>query len=191
MTRRRGGRYLLGLLLTSALAGCDAGSGGATSAPLAAAASVPPSACPQAQGYQHPTLGYRVCYPAGWVERDYTAEPGAGGALSVVAFGPATLPTHVPAQPDFEPPLEIRVFAGSKAALEASVSQGNPVTPITVAGEAADRIAVTGEGPARGEVIVIVQHEGNTFEILKGPGDQGGPEFEALLTSFVFAQPGG
>jgi hypothetical protein len=191
VTRRRGGRLLAALLLTVALAGCDlATSSDATSVPVQAPASAPASACPSAQGYQHATLGYRVCYPRGWVTRDYTAEPGAGGALSVVAFGPSGLPLHVP-QSDFEPPLAIRVFAGPKAPLEASIAQGNAVSQTAVAGQAADQVAVTQEGPAGGEVIVILEHDGDTFEIEKGPGSAYQAEFQALLTSFTFAQPSG
>jgi hypothetical protein len=106
----------------------------------------------------------------------------------VVAFGPANLPQHV-AQSDFAPPLAIRVFAGSKGSLEASSAQGNAVSQLTVGGVAADRIAVTQDGPAGGEVIVILEHEGNTFEIEKGPGTDHQTEFTALLTSFTFAQP--
>lgn len=159
--------------------------------PVQAPASVPASVCPGTQGYQHATLGYRVCYPQGWVTRDYTAEPGAGGALSVVAFGPAGLPQHVPASTDFEPPLAIRIFAGPKAPLEASIAQGNAVSQTAVAGQAADRVAVTQEGPAGGEVIVILEHDGDTFEIEKGPGSGYQAEFQAFLTSFTFAQPGG
>ena len=190
MTRRRGGRYLPVFLLTFALAGCDSSApSDASSVAVQAPASVPASACPGAQGYQHANLGYRVCYPRGWVSRDYTAEPGAGGALSVVAFGPAGLPQHVPAATDFEPPVAVRVFAGPKAALEDSITQGNSVTRISVAGEAADRVAVTQEGPAAGELIVILEHDGDTFEIEKGPGTSRQSEFQALLTSFTFAQP--
>src|SRR5947199_2839079 len=100
--RRRGGWSLPAFLLTVAVAGCESSApSDANSVAVQAPASVPASACPGAQGYQHATLGYRVCFPRGWVARDYTAEPGAGGALSVVAFGPG-LPTHVPAQADFQ-----------------------------------------------------------------------------------------
>jgi hypothetical protein len=190
VTQRLGGRHLTALLVLLALAGCDTSAPQDTgSAAIQAPASVPASACPGAQGYQHATLGYRVCYPRGWVTRDYTAEPGAGGALSVVAFGPAGLPQHVPAQADFQPPLAIRVYAGPKASLEASMSQGNSVSRIAVAGVAADRVAVALGGPAGGELIVILEHEGDTFEIEKGPGEGDQEAFQALLTSFTFAQP--
>ncbi|HYM49614.1 MAG TPA: hypothetical protein VET65_03470 [Candidatus Limnocylindrales bacterium] len=181
----------LGLLAVSVtLSACDLSSADATPAPLHAAAAVPSSACPGAQGYQHATLGYRVCYPAGWVMRDYTAEPGGGGALSVVAFGPQ-LPLHVPNQAGFEPPLDVRVVAGAKEALEASLTQGNQVTSETVAGQVADRISVTQDGPAMGELIVILQHDANTYALEKAPGDAYQAEFDAFVHSFVFAQPSG
>jgi hypothetical protein len=189
--QRRGGLSLALGLLAVTLTGCDIGTAGdSTPPPLQAQASAPPSACLGILGYQHATLGYRVCYPKGWATRDYTAEPGAGGALSVVAFGPG-LPPHVPAQTDFAPPLEVRVEAGPKGPLEASLVQGNQLTPITVAGQAADRITVMQDGPAKGAIIVVLQHDASTFELEKAPGDRYAAEFDAFVTSFVFAQPGG
>lgn len=188
MIPARWGVGLLALLLVAA-SGCATAASDQASAPLQAAASVPAADCPNDQGYQHPTLGFRVCYPTGWTVRDYTAEPGSGGALSVVAFGP-NLPVHVP-QAGFQPPLEVRVLAEPRETIEASVAQGNQVSPLTVAQTSADRIDVVADGPAKGEAIVILEHDGDAFEIEKGPGDGYRSEFAAFIGSFVFAQPGG
>src|SRR5260370_38172285 len=80
--------------------------------PLQATASSSVS-CKTGESYQHTTLGYHLCFPNGWTPRDYTAEPGAGGAVSVGAFGPpAAVASPVPASGSFAPPLEAPDLAG-------------------------------------------------------------------------------
>jgi hypothetical protein len=145
-------------------------------------------ACSKGQAYQHATLGYRLCFPTGWVTRDYTAEPGSGGALSVVAFGPASaVPTHVPSQAGFAPPVEVRVVAGPKDQVESSLAQTNQVSQVRVAGVAADRIDVTETGPEAGAVFVVVEHQANTLVIEKAPGSAYSAEFQSVLQTFSFS----
>ena len=144
--------------------------------------------CKSGQGYQHTTLGYHLCFPSGWTSRDYTAEPGSGGALSVVAFGPpSTVPAHVPASGTFIPPIEIRVVAGSKDQQEPSLAQGNQVTQTTVGGVAADKIVVVDSGPANGSVIIVFEHQANTYELDEAPGGTYDAGFAQVLASFAFA----
>jgi len=143
--------------------------------------------CKSGQAYQHTTLGYHLCFPNGWSSRDYTAEPGSGGALSVVAFGPtSTVPAHVPASGTFIPPIEIRVVAGSKDQQEPSLAQGNQVSKTTVGGIAADKIAVVDSGPANGSVIIVLEHQGNTFEIEEAPGGSYDAAFAQVVGGFSF-----
>jgi hypothetical protein len=143
--------------------------------------------CKTGQAYQHTTLNYHLCFPSGWSSRDYTAEPGSGGAVSVVAFGPpSTVPAHVPTSGTFMPPIEIRVVAGSKDQQEPSLAQGNQVTQTTVAGVTADRIMVMDSGPANGSVIIVLEHQGNTFEIEEAPGGTYDSAFAQLVSSFSF-----
>jgi len=128
--RRRVAQVLTASVGLAFLSGCGATADQAP--PLQATASA--TGCASGQGYQHATLGYRLCYPNGWTSRDYTAEPGSGGALSVVAFGPpSAVPTHVPGQTEFQPPVEVRVVAGLKGPLETSLAQTNQVTQAQVA----------------------------------------------------------
>jgi hypothetical protein len=179
---------ILTVLISSLAAALIAACGPDASAPPALQASASSSVgCPSGQGYTHTTLGYHLCYPKGWVSRDYTAEPGAGGAVSVVAFGPpSAVPTHVPAQGGFAPPIEVRVVTGPKEQVEASLTEGNQVTKTTVAGIAADRIAVTDSGPANGAVIVVFERQGNTFELEEAPGGTYDAAFKLVLDSFSF-----
>jgi hypothetical protein len=150
-------------------------------------ASAPAGLCHTGQAYAHATLGYHACFPDGWRQRDYTAEPGANGALSVVAFGPElTVPVHVPPGTEFSVPIEVRVVAGPKDGLEPSLTAGNQVDHVIVAGTQADRIRVTQEGPAQGAVIVVLEHLGDTFELEKGTGTDYQPEFEGFVASFGF-----
>ncbi len=166
------------------IAGCGQDQGQST--PLEASAS-PSVSCRSGQAYQHTTLGYHLCYPAGWNSRDYTAEPGSGGAVSVVAFGPpAAVPTHVPGSGTFTPPVEIRVIAGSKSDVEQSLSPGNAMTQTSVAGMTADRITVTDSGPANGSVIVVFERQGNTYEVVEAPGSNFDAAFAQVLASFGF-----
>jgi hypothetical protein len=175
---------LLSLLAAVLLSGC--GDDPNVPAPLQASASSS-VACRTGQGYQHTTLGYHLCYPDGWTSRDYTAEPGGGGAVSVVAFGPASaVPAHVPASGSYIPPIMVRVVGGSKAQAETSLAPGNQVTRTTVAGVAADKIVVTDSGPANGAVILVLEHQGNTFEIEEAPGGVYDSAFQQILDSFVF-----
>lgn len=154
--------------------------------PLQAAASSSVG-CKSGQGYQHTTLGYHLCFPTSWSSRDYTAEPGSGGAISVVAFGPSsTVPAHVPASGTFIPPIEVRVVAGSKDQQEPSLAQGNQVTQARVAGLTADRIVVMDSGPANGSVIVVFEHQANTYEIDEAPGGTYDTAFAQVLASFSF-----
>lgn len=173
---------LFRLLVAILLSGCgDQGS----PPPLQATASSSVG-CAKGESYQHTTLGYHLCFPSGWASRDYTAEPGAGGAVSVVAFGPpSAVPSHVPASGAFMPPIEVRVVAGPKDQAETSLSQGNQVSPTKVASIAADKITVTTSGPASGAVIIVFEHQGNSFEIEQAPnGDDAA--FQLVLDSFSF-----
>jgi len=68
------------LLAATLVAGCGDDSGAAPPLQASASSSV---GCKSGHGYQHPTLGYHLCFPDNWISRDYTAEPGSGGALSV------------------------------------------------------------------------------------------------------------
>ena len=143
--------------------------------------------CKTGQGYQHTTLGYHLCFPSGWISRDYTAEPGSGGAVSVVAFGPSsTVPAHVPTSGTFIPPIEVKIVAGAKADQEASLAQGNQVSQTTVGGIPADRIVVADSGPANGSVIVVLEHQANTYEIDEAPGGNYDTAFAQVLGSFSF-----
>jgi hypothetical protein len=184
MPRRLGATLMAGLVAV-AVAGCGQDQA-MTPPPLQATGST--TTCRDGQGYQHATLGYRLCFPNGWTSRDYTAEPGAGGALSIVAFGPpAAVPAHVPSETGFAPPVAVRVVAGAKDAQEASLVQGNPVTHLRVAGVQADRIEVTESGPAAGAVYVVLEHQGNTYEIEKAPGSTYAGDFQKVLDSFAFS----
>lgn len=173
------------LLGAVAIAGCGEDQTQAT--PLQASSSST-IGCKSGQGYQHTTLGYHLCFPSGWIARDYTAEPGSGGAVSVVAFGPpSAVPSHVPATASFAPPIEVRVVAGSKADVEQSLAQGNQLSKTTVAGIDADEITVSDSGPANGSVIVVLEHQANTYELERAPSTSYGEAFQQLLSSFTFA----
>ena len=175
---------LFGLLAAASLSGC---SGDQSSPPPLQATASSSVGCKTGQAYQHTTLGYHLCYPSNWTSRDYTAEPGSGGAVSVVAFGPpSAVPPHVPASGGFTPPIEIRVVAGPKDQAESSLTQGNQVTPSKVAGLTADKIVVADSGPANGAVIIVVEHQANTFEIEEAPGGTYDAAFQQLLDSFSF-----
>ena len=175
---------LFSLLAASILSSCGEDQGQST--PLQATASSTIS-CKSGTGYQHTTLGYHLCYPNGWASRDYTAEPGSGGAVSVVAFGPpSAVPAHVPSSGTFSPPIEVRVVSGAKADQEPSLSQGNQVTQIKVDGIAADRIMVVDAGPASGSVIVVFEHQGNTYELEEAPGGSYDTAFSVALSTFGF-----
>lgn len=175
---------LVSLLVVIVVAGC---AGDQTdSAPLQASSSS--VSCQQGQGYEHPTLGYRLCFPSAWISRDYTAEPGSGGAVSVVAFGPSsTVPVHVPTSGTFLPPVQVRVVSGSKADAEQSLAPGNQVATATVAGVTADRITVNDAGPANGTVIIVFEHQDNTYELEEAPGGTYDTAFRQLLASFGFS----
>jgi hypothetical protein len=175
---------LFSLLAITIIAGCGEDTGAAPPLQATASSSV---GCKSGQGYQHTTLGYHLCFPDGWTPRDYTAEPGSGGAISVVAFGaPSSVPTHVPASGTFTPPIEIRVVAGPKDQAEASLAKGNQVSQTVVAGIKADRIKVVDSGPANGAVIVVLEHQANTFEIEEAPGGTDDAAFQQILDSFSF-----
>jgi hypothetical protein len=175
---------LFSLLAALVLSGCASDQSSPPPLQATASSSV---ACKTGHGYQHTTLGYRLCFPNGWTSRDYTAEPGAGGAVSVVAFGPpSAVPAHVPASGAFTPPIEVRVVAGPKDQAESSLSQGNEVTQANVAGIPADRIVVADSGPANGAVIVVFEHQANTFEIEEAPGGTYDAAFQLALDSLSF-----
>ncbi|OLE37566.1 MAG: hypothetical protein AUG48_04110 [Actinobacteria bacterium 13_1_20CM_3_68_9] len=175
---------LLSLLAATFLSGCG---GDQNSPPPLQATGSSSVACKTGQGYQHTTLGYRLCFPKGWTARDYTAEPGAGGAVSVVAFGPpSAVPAHVPASGAFIPPIEVRVVAGPKDQAEASLALGNQMTQANVAGIPAVRILVSDSGPANGAVILVFEHQGNTFEIEEAPGGNDDAAFQQVMGSFSF-----
>jgi hypothetical protein len=171
---------LLTVLIIALLTACGEDQSQAT--PLQATASST-IGCKSGQPYQHTTLAYHLCFPNGWTTRDYTAEPGSGGAVSVVAFGPASaVPVHVPSSGTFIPPIEVRVVAGAKADQEASLTQGNQVTQTKVAGLSADKIMVVDAS-----VIIVFERETNTFEIEEAPGGAYDAAFQQVLDSFVFA----
>ena len=174
---------LLSLLAATAISGC--GSDQSSPPPLQATASSSVG-CKSGEAFQHTTLGYHLCFPSGWISRDYTAEPGAGGAVSVVAFGPpAAVPSHVPASGSFMPPIEVRVVGGPKDQVETSLAQGNQLSQTRVAGVSADRIVVTTSGPASGAVIIVFEHQANTYEIEEAPnGNDTG--FQLVVDSFSF-----
>ncbi len=175
---------LLSLLTAALLSGCSDDS---TAPPPLQATASSSVACKTGQGYQHTALGYHLCFPNGWTSRDYTAEPGGGGAVSVVAFGlPSAVPPHVPASGSYIPPVVIRVVSGPKAQAESSLAPGNQVTRTTVAGIAADKILVTDSGPANGAVIIVLEHQANTFEIAEAPGGTYDAAFQQMLDSFSF-----
>lgn len=175
-----------------ATAGCAPGSDSESPPPLHATVTAAAGACPGAQAYQHATLDYRVCFPTGWATRDYTAEPGSGGALSVVAFGPAAkVPLHVPAGVEFSPPVDVRVVAGPKSSIEPSIALGEQIQSVKVAGTSGDRIVATQPGPAMGAIFVLVEHQHDTYILEKAPGSDYGPEFAALVRSFTFSSAGG
>jgi hypothetical protein len=181
-------RLLLGLfsvLAAIVIGGC--GEDQPQSTPLQASASST-IGCKSGHGYQHNTLGYHLCYPSGWLTRDYTAEPGSGGAVSVVAFGPpSAVPSHVPSSGSFMPPLEVRVVAGAKSDAEESLTQGNQIAKTTVAGIDADRITVVEAGPASGTIIVVFERQANTFEIEEAPGGAYDSAFQQALSTFGFS----
>ena len=181
-------RILLGwfsLLAALLLAACGDDQSQATPLQASASATV---ACKSGKGYQHTTLGYHLCFPSSWTTRDYTAEPGSGGAVSVVAFGPpSAVPVHVPSAGSFMPPVQVRVIAGAKDEQEASLAQGNPVSQTRVAGLSADKITVADAGPASGTVIVIFERQANTFELEEAPGGNYDTAFQQMLDSFGFA----
>jgi len=87
---------------------------------------------------------------------------------------------------EFSVPIEVRVVAGPKDGIEPSLTAGNQVDHVIVAGTQADRIRVTQDGPAQGAVIVVLEHLGDTFELEKGPGTDYEPEFERFVASFGF-----
>jgi hypothetical protein len=182
---------LLSLLALSAMAGCGEDQSAAPPLQATAISSVDCSRLTAGgQGYAHTTLGYNLCFPKGWTSRDYTAEPGGGGALSVVAFGPpSAVPTHVPSSGSFIPPIEVRVVAGPKGPIEASLAQGPDQAAqfgVGVAGIAADKITLVDSGPANGAVIIVFEHQGNTFEIEEAPGGIYDVAFQHVLISFSF-----
>ena len=171
------------LLAATFVSGC---SGDPSSPPPLQATASSSVSCKTGESYQHTTLGYHLCFPNGWTPRDYTAEPGAGGAVSVVAFGPpAAVPSHVPASGSFTPPIEVRVVAGPRDQSETSLAQGNHVSQTRVDGIPADKIVVTQSGPASGAVIIVFERQANTYEIEQAPG---GDEtaFQLVLDSFSF-----
>ena len=175
---------LFSLLTATFLSSC--GADPSSPPPLQATASSSVG-CKTGQSYQHTTLGYHLCFAGGWTSRDYTAEPGAGGAVSVVAFGPpSVVPAHVPASGAFNPPIEVRVVAGPKDQAETSLVQGNQVTQVKVAGITADKIVVNDSGPANGAIIVVLEHQANTFEIEEAPGGTYDAAFQQVLDSFSF-----
>lgn len=174
---------LLSLLAATFVSGC---SGDPSSPPPLQATASSSVSCKTGEGYQHTTLGYHLCFPSGWTSRDYTAEPGAGGAVSVVAFGPpAAVPSHVPASGSFTPPIEVRVVAGPRDQSETSLAQGNHVSQTRVDGIPADKIVVTQSGPASGAVIVVFEHQAYTYEIEEAPGGDDAA-FQLVLDSFSF-----
>jgi hypothetical protein len=176
---------LLSLLAAILLSGCSDDPNSPPPLQATASSSV---ACKAGQGYQHTTLAYHLCFPDGWTSRDYTAEPGGGGAVSVVAFGPASeVPPHVPASGSYIPPIAVRVVSGPKAQAESSLARGNQVTRTVVAGIAADKILVTDSGPANGAVIIVLEHQANTFEIAEAPGSTYDAPFQQMLETFSFS----
>jgi len=157
---------LLSLLAATLFSGCSDDTSSPPPLQAIASSSV---ACKTGQGYQHTTLGYHLCFPEGWTSRDYTSEPGGGGASGSSI-----------------PPVVVRVVGGPKAQAESSLVKGNQVTRTTVAGIAADRIVVTDSGPANGAVIIVLEHQANSFEIEEAPGGTYDQAFQLVLDSFSF-----
>mgnify|MGYP007135468860 CR=1 FL=1 len=83
------------------------------------------------------------------------------------------------------PPIEVRVVAGPRDQAETSLAQGNQVSQTKVAGIPADKITVTTPGPASGSVIIVFEHQANTYEIEQAPGADDAA-FQLLLDSFSF-----
>jgi len=78
------------------------------------------------------------------------------------------------------------VIGGTKDQAEASLTQGNPVTQTSIAGIPADRIVVAESGPASGTVIVVFEHQGNTYEIEEAPSGTYDSALAQVLASFSF-----
>ena len=55
-----------------------------------------------------------------------------------------------------------------------------------MAGVTADKIMVVDSGPANGSVIIVLEHQGNTFEIEEAPGGTYDSAFAQLVSSFSF-----
>ncbi len=92
----------------------------------------------------------------------------------------------MPASGSYTPPIVVRVVGSPKAQVEGSLAPGNQVTRTTVAGIAADRILVTDSGPAKGAVIIVLEHQANTFEIAEAPGGTYDAALQQMLDSFSF-----
>jgi len=73
----------------------------------------------------------------------------------------------------------------------AVIAETNQITQAQVAGVAADRIDVTESGPAAGAIFLVLEHQGNTIVIEKGPGSAYTAEFQRILGSFAFAAASG
>jgi hypothetical protein len=93
----------------------------------------------------------------------------------------------VPASGSYIPPIAVRVVGGPKAQAESSLARGNQVTRTVVAGIAADKILVTDSGPANGAVIIVLEHQANTFEIAEAPGSTYDAPFQQMLETFSFS----
>ena len=76
------------------------------------------------------------------------------------------------------------MVAGSKDQVEPSLAQGNQINETSVGGIAADKIVVTDSGPANGSVIVVFEHQANTYEIDEAPGGSYDAALVLVLASF-------
>jgi len=83
------------------------------------------------------------------------------------------------------PPIEVRVVAGPKDQVETSLAQDNQVSQTRVDAMAADKIVVTTSGPASGAVIIVFEHQANTYEIEEAPGGDDAA-LQLVLDSFSF-----
>ena len=81
----------------------------------------------------------------------------------------------------------VAAFAlASLVATSAWAKTESPVRPSVLTTFKADRIVVADSGPVNGAVIVVFEHQTNTFEIEEAPGGTYDAAFQQMLDSFSF-----